>query len=61
MAVLPDSVLMSTAKRPGAPEVRPTRELRWTVIFGLAWIFAISAATPVSSGSAYGERVGTRR
>ena len=50
VTVDPDSVLMSAAKRPGAPEVRVRRELRWSVMRGSASTRSIMSAMPGSSG-----------
>jgi hypothetical protein len=60
VVVEPLSVEMSAEKRPGAPLVLVMVELRCTVILLSASIFATISATPVSSGSAYGMRSGTR-
>jgi hypothetical protein len=48
----PDSCAIFTAKRPGAPAVSVTVELRCTLIFALAETFAASSAAPTGWASA---------
>ncbi|OAD22894.1 hypothetical protein THIOM_001286 [Candidatus Thiomargarita nelsonii] len=59
-SVAPPSWLISALKRPGAPSVFVTVELRCTVILSLALTCAIKSLIGVSCGSAKGERVGMR-
>src|SRR5512139_1610304 len=60
VCVAPDSVAMSTTKRPGAPSVLATVALRYTLMLLSPITCEARSATPVSAGDLNGSCTGVR-